>query len=260
MGARKGGFGDPRWHDLLERQPRIVSCSGPVTLTGGTVRGYSRVIWIPSSLGRGHHINLDPTSGSAFWEFTLGMWEIAYIRLNDADFKSPGARIAVQVTDPRFRITPYGSYDPHPNDLFIAMRNGDIMNVAGGSGDGKVYTAWGQILDTWRIPTMLNSWVHYADAHGTGHPRASYRREGDRVVLQGLIKPGTLDAPAFQLPMGYRPFTGGMTADQNYHHMTVQSSGGPLQLWVGVDGSIKPRGGAAGMWLDLADISFPVGI
>lgn len=112
----------------------------------------------------------------------------------------------------------------------------------------------------WTAASLLNGWVNYGTQHSTGHPLAAYRRENGRVFLRGLIQPGTLDTAAFQLPPGFRPANPrGLPAGENVHHIATQSSAGALQLWVSADGLIRPRGGGAGMWVDLANINFPAG-
>jgi hypothetical protein len=57
----------------------------------------------------------------------------------------------------------------------------------------------------WIAPTLLNSWVNY----GTPYATAGYFKDSLGIVhLQGLIKSGTISnsLPAFNLPIGYRPF------------------------------------------------------
>jgi hypothetical protein len=55
---------------------------------------------------------------------------------------------------------------------------------------------------TWQTPTLINSWVNYAN----GYNPAGYRKTTDGIVqLLGLICNGTLSTPAFVLPTGYRP-------------------------------------------------------
>lgn len=51
------------------------------------------------------------------------------------------------------------------------------------------------------VGSFSNSWVNY----GLGTLSASYRLIGDRVLLRGAIKSGTVGSAAFTLPSGYRP-------------------------------------------------------
>lgn len=56
--------------------------------------------------------------------------------------------------------------------------------------------------DTWKVPTLQNSWVDY----GAGRPPAGYRREGAWVYLRGAVKNGaTAGSRIMTLPVGYRP-------------------------------------------------------
>lgn len=52
-----------------------------------------------------------------------------------------------------------------------------------------------------QYPTFLGAWENYG---GTSSP-ATYRREGEDVVLQGLIKSGVSGTNAFVLPAGFTP-------------------------------------------------------
>lgn len=54
----------------------------------------------------------------------------------------------------------------------------------------------------WVAPTLLNSWVNHLP--GTNQI-ARYRKIGDIVYIEGLIKNGTSGASALLLPVGYRP-------------------------------------------------------
>lgn len=54
-------------------------------------------------------------------------------------------------------------------------------------------------------PAFLNNWVNY-DGGVTYQTAAFYRDPQGIVHLKGLIKNGTLGAPVFVLPVGYRPF------------------------------------------------------
>jgi hypothetical protein len=56
-------------------------------------------------------------------------------------------------------------------------------------------------VGAWQTPTLLNSWVDF----GGTYQGARYRKIGNEVEIQGLIKSGTLGANAFILPSGYRP-------------------------------------------------------
>lgn len=49
--------------------------------------------------------------------------------------------------------------------------------------------------------TFTNSWSNFGGTFAS----AGFRKVASRVVLRGLIKPGSLSTAAFTLPAGYRP-------------------------------------------------------
>jgi hypothetical protein len=60
------------------------------------------------------------------------------------------------------------------------------------------------IQNAWVAPTLLNSWVNFGGAWGD----AAYMIDTMGFVhLKGLVKSGTVGAPLFVLPAGYRPLT-----------------------------------------------------
>src|SRR5262245_46535677 len=73
------------------------------------------------------------------------------------------------------------------------------------------YTLWMRQAGAWVVftapPTpwttlpMQNSWVAY-DANYT----QKYRKVGDVVDLRGMMKNGTINTAAFNIPVGFRPF------------------------------------------------------
>jgi hypothetical protein len=95
----------------------------------------------------------------------------------------------------------------------------EVVSISWASPDAHVWTA-GEVLtaanmntyirlnldflygDTaWQVPTLINSWVNA----GAPNPNAGYRLLGTRVVVRGTVKTGTVGAPIFVLPVGYRP-------------------------------------------------------
>lgn len=50
-------------------------------------------------------------------------------------------------------------------------------------------------------PAFQNAWVNF----GGTDPSASFYKDRGRVYLAGSVKSGTLAAPIFTLPVGYRP-------------------------------------------------------
>jgi len=53
----------------------------------------------------------------------------------------------------------------------------------------------------WTAPSLLNGWVN----NGGVYQVARYRKVGDIVFLEGLIKTGAIGAVALTLPAGFRP-------------------------------------------------------
>lgn len=82
-------------------------------------------------------------------------------------------------------------------------------------------------------PAFTNSWVNF----GSGGVTASFYKETTgRVVIEGLIKTGTVGTSVFTLPLGYRPALN--------HLVTVYSSGVPATvLTINVDGTVVPTAG-----------------
>lgn len=110
---------------------------------------------------------------------------------------------------------------------------------------GKVTGEHQTTQEDWRIPTLLNSWVNY-DA--TQFAPASYMKDTLGFVhLQGLIKNGTITAPAFILPKGYRPL--------KWLHIVSVSSGAYAQVEIKIDGNVVPQAGS-NTWYSLSGITF----
>lgn len=59
----------------------------------------------------------------------------------------------------------------------------------------------GQLMDYPRYPTLVNGWVNY----GSPFAGATYRKVGCKVIIEGLVKGGTVPAEIFTLPAGFRP-------------------------------------------------------
>lgn len=53
----------------------------------------------------------------------------------------------------------------------------------------------------WTAPAFTNGWSDYAG----GNQTARYRKIGDQVYLEGMIKGATINTSAFTLPAGFRP-------------------------------------------------------
>ncbi len=90
------------------------------------------------------------------------------------------------------------SYAPQVNDWVEAIHTGPPSRPGGG--DWLVLGTVGGDSG-WIAPTLGNSWVNY----GGTFQVAQYRKHGDVVRLRGVIKSGTINALAFDLPSGFIP-------------------------------------------------------
>lgn len=96
---------------------------------------------------------------------------------------------------------------------------------------------------TWTLVTAFqNSWVN-----DSGWRSASYRKEGSRVMLGGIIKSGTIGAAAFTLPSGYRPALGCI--------MVTPSADAFGEVRVYPDGRVVPYTGS-NSWFSLDGLTF----
>lgn len=89
-------------------------------------------------------------------------------------------------------------------------------------------TTWTSIA-----PTMLNGW---ASPQGAGQPVGQYRMIGDITYLRGTIGAGTINVPAFTMPVGFRPPSQVVTA-------VVTTSATFGSLVVNADGSVVLQAG-----------------
>lgn len=101
---------------------------------------------------------------------------------------------------------------------------------------------------SWIPLPLVNGWVAY-DTGAYSLPR--YRRTGQTVEVQGLIKNGTVHAACAALPSGYQP-DGGMLI------FLSSSDTGNARVDVWEDGSLIARDGG-NAWRSLNNIKFPVG-
>lgn len=105
-------------------------------------------------------------------------------------------------------------------------------------------------LDQWHVigaagePAFLNGWA----AYGGGYSIPAFKKDPfGRVQLRGLMKNGTITAPMFILPVGYRPTT--------VHGYSTPANNGSAyvlnDIRVANDGSVSQVGGGNGyVWLD----------
>ena len=94
-----------------------------------------------------------------------------------------------------------------------------------GAGTEWVDAASGLVDSGWQTPTLLNGWSDFGD----GWQEARYRKIGNRVTIEGLVKDGALpNSDIFSLPAGYRPTKSLLfrqVAETGDYVLTVNASG-----------------------------------
>lgn len=82
----------------------------------------------------------------------------------------------------------------------------------------------------WTAITLVNSWVNY----GATYQPARYRKIGDIVYIEGMIKQGVIGATPFAtLPVGFRPVFDrqfGTVSANNFGMVQVSSNGTMLPI------------------------------
>lgn len=73
----------------------------------------------------------------------------------------------------------------------------------------------------WFAPTFTNAWVDY----GSPWQPARYRKIGDIVSIEGLVKNGTAGLAMFTLPTGFRPPSGMIFATASMDGFAVRYHG-----------------------------------
>jgi hypothetical protein len=129
---------------------------------------------------------------------------------------------------------------PGPNPI-AAWAKGQVM-----FGDvTKADTVWHEVGAAGE-PPFQNGWTNY----GSGFTGGGFRRMPDGTVhLRGLVRSGTMGAPIFTLPVGYR--WDGAT----YCHLPVMSNNALASLLMNSNGELS-LGTGSNVWVDLAAISF----
>lgn len=96
--------------------------------------------------------------------------------------------------------------------------------------------------------TFQNGWVNFDPGQGV-YSQATFRRLSGFTVLTGMISGGTIAAPAFTLPVGYRPL-------RRIVFPTIGSSG-LLQIDVTGSGDVViGTTGGGNSWVTLSGIQF----
>ena len=120
-----------------------------------------------------------------------------------------------------------------------AARNFRQLNeeLASAAASATTYTDLLAKPSAWvTVSSFSNSWV----AFGAGWSTPRYRKIGDIVYVQGMIKDGTSGLACFTLPVGFRP-----TEIQVFHSTT---STGVVRMDVGSNGQVIVYAGGAGVW------------
>lgn len=99
----------------------------------------------------------------------------------------------------------------------------------------------------WIAPTLLNGWVNY----GVGWDTVAYRRKNGIVYLKGLMKSGTINTFAFQLPAGFRPSAMLLFAPGSNNAGTVNLT----RLDIDASGNVNPQAGT-NVAYSLSGVSF----
>lgn len=89
--------------------------------------------------------------------------------------------------------------DSDGNYIYTAVKEIDNIYTFSGS-DIVISDPWHYVGATGE-PAFLNSWANY----GYEYSPACFRKIDGWVILQGMIKSGSIGANAFTLPAGYRP-------------------------------------------------------
>jgi hypothetical protein len=159
-----------------------------------------------------------------------------------------GATFSTQGT---WHYSVYGgaSYDVPEDYIFIAQGQ---PNIAGGvyilydgrhlvMGDNYTDTSW-QNLSPYSAAGVSNYGAHYKTAR--------FRRQGNRVFLEGLLRLTTSGSQTLAtLPAGYRP-------KAQHIFTSIQYSETPVRVDVRPDGGIEQVTTATHLWIPLDGISF----
>jgi hypothetical protein len=103
-------------------------------------------------------------------------------------------------------------------------------------------------------PAFKNGWVNF-DAAGAGARDARFYRDHRRVYLEGVIKSGTINTPAFTLPPGFLPAENQPAGAQIILPAVSNAAFGAL--FIANNGDVQPAIGS-NVYFSLDGISFRV--
>jgi len=123
-----------------------------------------------------------------------------------------------------------GSLDSHRTLAEIDHPAGSVVTQS--LADGAVTAAKIEPQQEWQNVSFLNGWVNY----GSPCPSVQYMKDSLGFVhIRGVMRNGTINAPAFILPVGYRP--------SGYVHWAVPSNNGYGQCRIDSSGVFLPQFG-----------------
>jgi hypothetical protein len=161
----------------------------------------------------------------------------------DDFYHNPGVYEGVTpLTDHYAAAIPWGEIDA-TDALVLGAKSGGLIRAQSYiSGPDS----WHNVGDSGE-PAFENGWVNY----GSQYNGARFMKDAIGFVhLGGLVKDGTVDAPIFTLPSGYRP-------GARQIHVTVNDSDEEgHRIDVDTDGTVTPAGSISTGWTSLENITF----
>lgn len=119
--------------------------------------------------------------------------------------RSQASAVATPVRQPNRRLIEQVLGDPslYPDEMKAWMPRYLSQNLNMNLTESQLPKPGGdQVVGGTGAPTFINGWSNYG---ANLAPVAYYRDPFRRVFLDGVLKGGIIDGPAFNLPGGYRP-------------------------------------------------------
>jgi len=211
----------------------MISGGGVITWENDNLSTSRRFIVIPTS-GRNAYININLNN------LVVPDWNVAYIDLTDAQLSQSN----LSLSENDFTVESYQQYTEATtqNRFVLGYKNAD---------NGKFIFSNGQTVDSmnyyetpWIDATYENGWI----THSTTYSHARYKRIGNVVHIDGLVKDGTNNNAIFRLPVGFRP--------SKRLIKTSMHNNGSFRLDVLTDGRVLPIAGGT-TWVSI-NLSFAV--
>lgn len=216
----------------MQNWKNTISGGGVITWENNQLSTSGRLILIPTNNANSYiNINLSGLS--------VTNWQVAYIDLTDTQLQQ-----TTTLTEADFTVETFTNYTPSTN------QNRFILGYANGD-NGRFIFSNGQTVDTmnyyetpWVDATYENGW----ETHSTSYSHARYKRIGNVVHIDGLVKNGTINQAIFRLPAGFRP---SKRIIKNSMH-----DNGAFRLDILTDGQVLPIAGGT-VWVSI-NLSFVV--